>query len=95
MGWCAGEAVDPKYFMQPEPKPAPKAKPKPKPKAEPVKKKKDKKKKKVDPKFENTGKIMANRVLKKKGDSQKPTPVSQVYIDFGYNDPFRYRYGSR
>jgi len=80
MGWCAGEAVDPKYFMQPEPKPAPKAKPapKPKPKAEPVKKKKDKKKKKVDPKFENTGKIMANRKLKKKGDSQKPTPVSKV-----------------
>lgn len=79
MGWCAGESVDPKYFMQPEPKPAPKAKPapKPKPKAEPVKKKKDKKKKKVDPKFENTGKIMANRVLKKKGDSQKPTPVSK------------------
>ena len=37
----------------------------------------------------NTGKIMANRVLKKKGDSQKPTPVSQVYIDFGFNDPFR------
>ena len=87
MGWCAGEAVDPKYFMQPEPKPAPKAKPapKPKPKAEPVKKKdkkKDKKKKKVDPKFENTGKIMANRVLKKKGDSQKPTPVSKT-LTFG------------
>ena len=73
MGWCAGKSVDPKYSMQPEPKPAPK----PKPKAEPVKKKKDKKKKKVDPKFENTGKIMANRVLKKKGDSQKPTPVSK------------------
>ena len=64
--------------MKPEPPPPPppkKEKKKPKPVAAPVKKKNKKKDKKKDPKFENTGKIMARKVLKKKGDSQTP-PVS-------------------
>ena len=66
--------------MKPEPPPPPppkKEKKKPKPVAKPVKKKNKKKDKKKDPKFESTGKIMARKVLKKKGDSQTP-PVRDL-----------------
>ena len=78
-GWCAGEAVPPKLFMKPEPPPPPPPKKeKKKPVAAPVKKKdKDKKKNKKNKKSEDDGggRIMARKVLKKKGDSQTP-PVS-------------------
>ena len=78
-GWCAGESVDPKLFMQPEPKPQPKPKPAPKPKPKPASpvaapvKKKNKKKDKDKDKI--TGKIQAVKVLKKKGDSQRDLPT--------------------